>query len=194
MTEVVKEIERVKKLIDEVTEERRKILDESCLEKALKDYSGAFAVSKLQFRRSFKKYLKKQIIDKDLLKWVKSFKYKCWQYYKLRNNITEYPSEKWNELSIYLSVLNRYYNDYELDKAKKELCHYTDCYNKLKTEKECKECSAVNPLDASYCNKCGTWLDYINVVVRWSENNGGEKHSKDKYLSEPKDEDWSWSE
>lgn len=148
---------RVKMLIDDLTRKRRKVINESCFYNIVHDCGNVTFKQKIM--KPFIRFLKEEHVDKSLLKYVKSFKYRG-TYNELINKLVKCSSNEWKVFSTKIFLLDKYYSKYKLDEAKTELCHYTDCYKKLKTEIQCRACLSINPLEARYCNNCGVWIVY----------------------------------
>ena len=162
----VRELDRIKKLIEDVKEERSVRIKGSCLRSIVNDY-GSFYGYKQRINNKFITFLKEENANKRLLKWVKKFKFST-KYNKICVEFVKYSSDEWKVFSERLSLLDLYYSKYTLDVVKKELCHYTDCYKKMKSDNVCKRCKSVNVLEASYCNQCG---HYIGETVKVEKRN-----------------------
>jgi len=108
----------------------------------------------IKFKSDFKQYIKEA--DKKLYKKIKKFKFKCWATGStLREKLSKLEKDDWDKFSQILKIVEDYNSKFKLHKSKKKLCYYTDCYNKLATEKTCVECGSVNDIRAMFCNQCG---------------------------------------
>jgi predicted Zn-ribbon and HTH transcriptional regulator len=150
------EILTIKEKIQKLKRDRNTRIDKSHIETLLHDVKMTNGY-KHKFIKKFIDYLKHENLDDILIKQIKKFKVRK---YNVTNHLVELDKENWDNFEEILLIVEEHYNSFKLYEQKKKLCHYTDWYKEMATEKTCPKCKSVNLIEAKYCNMCGLLIEF----------------------------------